>query len=108
MRRRWLLPSSRRLDLASGSAPGIGWRAPATHAPPASHVHEFRDITRAGPSLAVSRPEFLREINAELEKLRPELDAFPRNSTDRRPMFGRVRGHPQTGAASETRRHATA
>ena len=44
--------------------------------PPASMFSEFRDITRAGPSLASSRPELWREINAELEKLRPEIEAF--------------------------------
>ena len=44
--------------------------------PPASVLSEFREITRAGPSLASSRPELWREINAELEKLRPEMDAF--------------------------------
>ncbi|HTZ22344.1 MAG TPA: hypothetical protein VMC06_15785 [Opitutaceae bacterium] len=44
--------------------------------PPASVFSEFRDITRAGPSLASTRPELWREINAELEKLRPEMDAF--------------------------------
>jgi hypothetical protein len=44
--------------------------------PPASVFSEFRDITRAGPSLASSRPDLWREINAELEKLRPEMEAF--------------------------------
>ena len=44
--------------------------------PPASVFSEFRDITRAGPSLSSARPELWREINAELEKLRPEMDAF--------------------------------
>ena len=44
--------------------------------PPTSVFSEFRGITRAGPSLANSRPELWREINAELEKLRPEIDAF--------------------------------
>ena len=39
-------------------------------------LSEFREITRAGPALASSRPELWREINAELEKLRPEMDAF--------------------------------
>lgn len=44
--------------------------------PPAAVFSEFRDITRAGPSLASSRPDLWREINAELEKLRPEMEAF--------------------------------
>jgi hypothetical protein len=44
--------------------------------PPASVFSEFRDITRAGPSLSSARPELWREINAELENLRPEMDAF--------------------------------
>jgi hypothetical protein len=44
--------------------------------PPASVRSEFRDITRAGYALASSRPELWNEINAKLEKLRPEMDAF--------------------------------
>jgi hypothetical protein len=46
--------------------------------PPSSVLSEFRNITRAGTALALStaRPELWAEINAELEKLRPEMDAF--------------------------------
>jgi hypothetical protein len=74
-------PLALALFTAAGFGVGLGagyWMASTCKPmpPPASMFSEFRDITRAGPSLASSRPEFWREINAELEKLRPELDAF--------------------------------
>ena len=66
---------------AAGFGAGLGAGYWMSHTckpmpPPASVFSEFRAITRAGPSLASARPELWREINAELEKLRPEMDAF--------------------------------
>jgi len=66
---------------AAGFGAGLGAGYWMSHTckpmpPPASVLSEFREITRAGPALASSRPELWREINAELEKLRPEMDAF--------------------------------
>ena len=66
---------------AAGFGAGLGAGYWMSHTckpmpPPASVFSEFRDITRAGPSLASARPELWREINAELEKLRPEMDVF--------------------------------
>jgi len=74
-------PLALALLTAAGFGVGLGagyWMASTCKPmpPPASMFSEFRDITRAGPSLANSRPELWREINGELEKLRPEIDAF--------------------------------
>ena len=74
-------PLALALLTAAGFGVGLGagyWLARTCRPmpPPASVFSEFRAITRAGPSLASARPELWREINAELEKLRPEMDAF--------------------------------
>ena len=74
-------PLALALLTAAGFGVGLGagyWLARTCRPmpPPASVFSEFRGITRAGPSLASARPELWREINAELEKLRPEMDAF--------------------------------
>jgi hypothetical protein len=74
-------PLALALLTAAGFGVGLGagyWMASTCTPvpPPASVFSEFRGITRAGQSLANSRPELWREINAELEKLRPEIEAF--------------------------------
>lgn len=47
--------------------------------PPTSLFSEFWDVTRPGStlqSLVKSRPELASTVNCELEKLRPDIDAF--------------------------------